>query len=541
VDPRWPVANPVVGNPQQRPAANHSAGNIEQKSSSSHNGSQTPTQTQKGDDNYQQAEKQAEKQAQHSIPTMKTKSGTAVLAAAKSNGRLDLPTEHIDGRSGGGGVSATTSPPPSSSSLPLAPYQWPIAVTRWRGKVTKSVSHLRSLHRALRAAERPGLVVCARHASGTEALRALQLYHAPFTPTGSLPLATPDRDHVMAGPGAEDEDINRCLPRREPAIMLALEPGAPPDRVEGLKCKFVYRAGPRHTFSARQLYPRRSGGAHTVNGGNDVGGSRGGCSGSVGGGWPEASATTHAAAAVAFRHHLTLGAVAHSRGDGAELSLYDKASAGCPLDDPANNEALLLDDKSSAECPLDDPANNEALLFDGRFHKGLPLDRGDVSGLSLDGRCQISDTQPIGIGGHVPASYVDVGVGRGRLIGESHGTLATWRRCDARSGDGNGDGEGEEEDPFGSVALSVTEQMAVVNSAVHAHLVRHRLIGPGSRRTLAIGSKTEIPQTLPLIGPEGQQMLPATSHVEPAAVVLVKSSPDRWVSGGVLGVQRQII
>jgi hypothetical protein len=72
------------------------------------------------------------------------------------------------------------------------------------------------------------LVVCARRASGTEALRALQLYHAP---SASMSISPKLR-----------------------AAMLAITAGAPPERAAGLKGKLVYRCGPKHELTAGGLH-----------------------------------------------------------------------------------------------------------------------------------------------------------------------------------------------------------------------------------------------------------------------------------------------
>ena len=122
-------------------------------------------------------------------------------------------------------------PSSSSSSLPVAHVDAPpvsgtyrAQLTRWKA-TTKNASHLRSLHRALRGAtarDAAPLVVVSRRAPGTDALRAVQMYFAP-------------------APGP---------------VALVLEPGAPPDRVAAINGKLLYRAGPSHTFTARQIYPR---------------------------------------------------------------------------------------------------------------------------------------------------------------------------------------------------------------------------------------------------------------------------------------------
>ena len=119
----------------------------------------------------------------------------------------------------------------SSSSLPVAhvdtppvPGTYRAELTRWKASA-KNASHLRSLHRALRGAtagDAAPLVVVSRRAPGTDALRAMQMYFAP-----------------AHGP-----------------VALVLEPGAPPDRVAAINGKLLYRAGPSHTFTARQIYPR---------------------------------------------------------------------------------------------------------------------------------------------------------------------------------------------------------------------------------------------------------------------------------------------
>ena len=119
----------------------------------------------------------------------------------------------------------------SSSSLPVAhvdtppvPGTYRAQLTRWKA-TAKNASHLRSLHRALRGAtagDAAPLVVVSRRAPGTDALRAMRMYFAP-----------------AHGP-----------------VALVLEPGAPPDRVAAINGKLLYRAGPSHTFTARQIYPR---------------------------------------------------------------------------------------------------------------------------------------------------------------------------------------------------------------------------------------------------------------------------------------------
>ena len=137
-------------------------------------------------------------------------------------------------------------PSSSSSSLPVAhvdappvPGTYRAQLTRWKA-TTKNASHLRSLHRALRGAtarDAAPLVVVSRRAPGTDALRAVQMYFAP-------------------APGP---------------VALVLEPGAPPDRVAAINGKLLYRAGPSHTFTARQIYPREGPRRHRRLGGDDDG------------------------------------------------------------------------------------------------------------------------------------------------------------------------------------------------------------------------------------------------------------------------------
>lgn len=228
-------------------------------------------------------EKGDEKAARQSTAKQQEELGTGVAASAaatsSSSASLTLPTQHIDGLDAGvaSGNETDADVTDRGGGGGGGRWRWRVEISRWKGstrKVTKNTSHLRSLHRALMTAGRPGLVVCARHACGAEALRALQLYHAPLTPAPPSPLTvcpyeSPPIPSTPTGPGAPNAQQRQRQPprrrrwrrgRRPPAaVMLALTPGAAPDRVEGLKCKLLFRAGPTHTFTARQLYPQRQG------------------------------------------------------------------------------------------------------------------------------------------------------------------------------------------------------------------------------------------------------------------------------------------
>jgi hypothetical protein len=115
----------------------------------------------------------------------------------------------------------------------------------------------------------------------------------------------------------------------------------------------------------------------------------------------------------------------------------------------------------------------------------------------------------------------------GRQLVSCGGVITAWRREKKQEEEEGEEKEEDLSDPFHSVALSVTEQMAAVNAAVEAHLTRRRLIGPASRRTLTIGP--EGGRTLHVSTPGGGGPI---TDAAGASIVVVKSSPERWVSGG---------
>lgn len=107
-------------------------------------------------------------------------------------------------------------------------------VTYHRANV-KNGSHLRSLARSLRVAthcdNRGPIVFVARRLSGTETLRACQLFDASYELHAS--------------------DVS------VPATLL-LEPGDAPPKEESLKGKLLFRIARAHACAARQLYPAQS-------------------------------------------------------------------------------------------------------------------------------------------------------------------------------------------------------------------------------------------------------------------------------------------
>ena len=107
-------------------------------------------------------------------------------------------------------------------------------VTYHRANV-KNGSHLRSLARSLRVAthcdNRGAIVFVARRLSGTETLRACQLFDASYELHAS--------------------DVS------VPATLL-LEPGDAPPKEESLKGKLLFRIARAHACAARQLYPAQS-------------------------------------------------------------------------------------------------------------------------------------------------------------------------------------------------------------------------------------------------------------------------------------------
>jgi hypothetical protein len=117
----------------------------------------------------------------------------------------------------------------TSSRLPRVTYH--------RANV-KNGSHLRSLARFLRVAthcgDRGAIVFVARALSGTETLRACQLFDASYEKT------SPSRENVS--------DVS------VPSTLL-LEPGDAPPKEESLKGKLLFRIARAHACAARQLYP----------------------------------------------------------------------------------------------------------------------------------------------------------------------------------------------------------------------------------------------------------------------------------------------
>ena len=119
----------------------------------------------------------------------------------------------------------------SSSSLPVAhvdtppvPGTYRAQLTRWKA-TAKNASHLRSLHRALRGA------------TAGDAARARR--------------GVPSR----AGDGCTPRhaDVLRSRARTRRARPRTARPLRPRRRHQR---KTLYRAGPSHTFTARQIYPR---------------------------------------------------------------------------------------------------------------------------------------------------------------------------------------------------------------------------------------------------------------------------------------------